>query len=180
MRSRPDQIFCRTWRGLRCCSNTNLDTPYLIAAVIDFANAQAALSVNGEPFVSGAFTGTPPAAPAAQDLTVDIGAQVLANGNAERFNGWMMIVSVSCDRCLTALGVAPAECLLLPGWAARCAIQSWGRLRKRRYGTTGACGDYLEHSASLGPTLGALMRALIGEDGIKTMRLDGRSTLAEP
>ncbi|MBY0134476.1 hypothetical protein [Paracoccus yeei] len=82
---------------------TNLDTPYLIAAVIDFANAQAALSVNGEPFVSGAFTGTPPAAPAAQDLTVDIGAQVLANGNAERFNGWIGEVGIGIGRDFRAM-----------------------------------------------------------------------------
>lgn len=26
-RSKPDQIFCRTWLGLRCCSNSGLSLP---------------------------------------------------------------------------------------------------------------------------------------------------------
>lgn len=77
---------------------TALNVAYLIAGVVDFANGQAALSVNGSAFVSAAFGGTPPVAPAAQDLTVDIGAQVLTNGATDRFNGWIGEVGIGIGR----------------------------------------------------------------------------------
>jgi hypothetical protein len=74
---------------------TAIGSPYLLAGVVDLANNQAALSLNGGAFVAGAITAGSIPAPAAQEVTVDIGAQILPNGSADRFNGWIGDVGVA-------------------------------------------------------------------------------------